>query len=85
MSEEEEERVAIDCFPPSLLRYDDLLTYVVEEVVEVSSVVEAGEVKGGGDSVFEKGCVSASPFVMSGGPSGVVFSRCLRVARRLFQ
>ena len=41
VSEEEEERVAIDCFPLSLLRYDDLLTYVVEEVAEVASVVEA--------------------------------------------
>ena len=35
-----------DCFPPSLLRYNDLTTHMVEEVVEVSSVVEAGEVKG---------------------------------------
>ena len=34
-----------DCFPPSLLRYDDLSTHVVEEVVEVVSVMEAGEVK----------------------------------------
>ena len=34
------------CFPPSLLSYDDISTYVVEEVAEVASVVEAGEVKG---------------------------------------
>ena len=35
------------CFPPSLLSYDDLSTYVVGEVAEVVSVMEAGEVKGG--------------------------------------
>ena len=35
-----------DCFPPSLLRYDDLSTYVVEEVAEVASMMEVGEVKG---------------------------------------
>ena len=45
--EEEEDRVAVDRFLPSLLRYDDLLTYVVEEVAEVASVGAAGEVAGG--------------------------------------
>ena len=35
-----------DCFPPSLLRYDDLSTHVVEEVAEVANVIETGEVKG---------------------------------------
>ena len=35
-----------DCFPPSLLGYDDLSTHVVEEVAEVASVIEAEEVKG---------------------------------------
>ena len=34
------------CFLPSLLRYDSLLTCVVEEVAEVAIVMEAGEVKG---------------------------------------
>ena len=46
MSEEEEERVAFDRFLPSFLRYDDLSTYVVEDIAEVASVVEAGEVEG---------------------------------------
>ena len=36
-----------DCFPPSLLRYDDFSTYVVEEVANVASAMEAGEVKVG--------------------------------------
>ena len=44
VSEEEEERVEIDRFLPSLLRYDDLSTYMVEEVAEVASMVEAGGV-----------------------------------------
>ena len=46
MSEEEEERVAFDRFLPSFLRYDDLSTYVVEDIAEVASVVEADEVEG---------------------------------------
>ena len=33
-------------FHPSLLKYDDLLMVVVEEVAEVAIVVEAGAVKG---------------------------------------
>ena len=41
--------------------------------------------EGRGDSVFEKGGVLASPADMSGGPSGVVFAGCLRVARRSCQ
>ena len=40
-----EERVEVDRFLPSLLKYDDLLMYVVEEVAEVAIVVEAGEVE----------------------------------------
>ena len=69
--------MATDCFLLSHLSYGDLSTCVVEEVAEVEIVMEAGEVKGGGDSVFEKGCVSASLSDMSGGPSGVVFAGCL--------
>ena len=77
--------MATDCFLPSYLSYDDLSTCVVEEVAEVAIVMEAGGGEGGSDSVFEKVCLSASPSDMSGGPSGVVFAGCLRVARRSCQ
>ena len=85
MSAEEQERLAVDRFLPSLLRYDDLSKYVVEEVAEVASVVEAGEVEGETTRHSRGGDVSASPADMSGGPSGVVFAGCLSVASRSCQ
>ena len=44
-----------DCFPPSLLRYHDFSTYVVEEVADVASVMEAGEVKVGANRHSRRG------------------------------
>ena len=38
----EEKRVVVDCFLPSLLRYDDHSTHVVEEIAKVASMTEAG-------------------------------------------
>ena len=47
--------MATDCFLPSHLSYNDLSTCVVEEVAEVSIVMEAGEVKGEANRYSKRG------------------------------